>query len=99
MSYYDFGETLKRLRESHGLTQSELGSHIGIAKAVISKYETGMGYPSLDVLTRFSKYFGVSTDFLLGIERGKTIDVSGLTDRQIEIIHQTIAEFNKNNKS
>lgn len=53
MSYYDFGETLKRLRESHGLTQSELGSHIGISKAVISKYETGMGYPSLDVLTRF----------------------------------------------
>lgn len=95
MHYNQFGENLKTLRKKKGLTQQELGKQVGLSKAVVSKYETGMGYPTFDVLLRIAAYFGVTTDYLLGSSRGRTIDVSGLTDNQIAILHSLIAEFRK----
>lgn len=97
MNYCNFGEILKNLRKSRNLTQKELGAKIGLSKAVVSKYENGMGYPTYDVLIRIAQYFGVTTDYLLGVASDKTVDVSNLTDSQINTIHQLIAEFNKAN--
>lgn len=97
MNYCNFGENFRNLRKSRSLTQKELGMKIGLSKAVVSKYENGMGYPTYDVLIRIAQFFGVTTDYLLGVASGKTIDVSGLTDGQINTIHQLIAEFNKAN--
>lgn len=98
MNYSNFGETLKDLRRSRNLTQKEFGAMVGLSKAVVSKYETGIGYPSFDVLVRIAQYFGVTTDYLLGIVNSKTINVSELTDSQIAVIHQLIAEFKMANK-
>lgn len=98
MNVCDFGTVLKQLRKSHNLTQQELGSHIGLSKAVISKYENGMGYPTFDVLILIADYFSVTTDYLLGVEKGKTVDVSSLNDTQIDTVRRVVAEFNKCNK-
>ena len=95
MNCCDFGENFKKLRKSRNLTQKEMGAKIGLSKAVVSKYENGIGYPTYDVLIRIAQYFGVTTDYLLGVASGKTVDVSTLTDSQIDTIHQLIAEFNK----
>lgn len=57
-----------------------------------------MGYPSFDILVHIAKYFGVTTDYLLGVANGKTIDVSELSESQIDSIHRIIAEFQKANK-
>lgn len=97
MNCCDFGENFKKLRKSRNLTQKEMGAKIGLSKAVVSKYENGMGYPTYDVLIRIAQYFGVTTDYLLGVASGKTVDVSTLTDSQVDTIHQIIAEFNKAN--
>lgn len=97
MNYCDFGEMLKKLRKGSGLTQKELGGHLGLSKAVVSKYENGMGYPAFDILIRIADYFGVTTDYLLGTAKGKTVDVSKLTESQIDVIHKLIAEFQKTN--
>lgn len=99
MFYFDFGDNLKRLRKERGLTQTELGAQIGLSKAVVSKYETGMGYPTFDVLIRIAQYFGVTTDYLLGVSGNRTVDVTGLTESQINTIHQLIAEFRKGNNT
>ncbi len=98
MSYYDFGEILKSLRKREGLTQSELGRHVGLSKAVVSKYETGIGYPNFETLICIAKYFGVTTDYLLGAESVKTIDVSELTDSQLESVQRIVNEFKKANE-
>ena len=37
----NFGENLKRIRKSRGLTQAELAEKIGVTQACIGKYETG----------------------------------------------------------
>lgn len=80
------------------MTQKDFGARVGLSKAVVSKYENGMGYPAFDVLIRIAQFFGVTTDYLLGVSNGKTVDVSGLTDSQVDTIHTLIAEFHKANK-
>lgn len=99
MNICDFGTVLKELRKSHNLTQKELGCHIGLSKAVISKYENGMGYPTFDVLIVIADYFKVTTDFLLGVEKRKTLDVSMLNETQNDTVRRIITEFNKSNKT
>lgn len=93
MYFCEFGEILKRLRKGRGMTQSELGGKIGLSKAVISKYETGLGYPSYDVLIRISQFFGVSTDYLLGVEGSKMLDITGLTESQAKVLQNLVAEL------
>ena len=98
MNYCIFAERLRELRKGRGLTQKELGGQTGLSKAVVSKYETGMGYPSFDILIRIAQFFGVSTDYLLGASRNKTLDVSGLTESQIRALQLLITEFTNTNK-
>ena len=97
MNVCDFGTVLKQLRKSRNLTQEEFGSRVGLSKAVVSKYENGLGYPSFDMLIQIADYFGTTTDFLLNVEKSKTINVSSLNETQIETIQRVIAEFNKDN--
>ncbi len=89
----DFADILKQLRKGRGMTQSVLGSHVGLSKAVVSKYENGIGEPSLNTLIRIADFFGVTTDYLLGVNQGKTVNVSDLTDTQVEVLHRLIKEF------
>ena len=97
MNVCDFGTVLKQLRKSHNLTQEELGKQIGLSKAVVSKYENGLGYPTFDMLIGISDYFGVTTDYLLGVSKNRSIDVSSLTEAQIDAVYKLISEFHKAN--
>ena len=99
MTYCEFGEILKNLRKGRGMTQSELGAKIGLSKAVISKYETGLGYPSFDVLIRIAQYFGVSTDYMLGVAASKSMDITGLTESQADALHRLVSELRTANKN
>ena len=82
----DFGMRLKELRKQNGLTQQQLAERVGVTKSVISFYELKERAPSPDVLTKLSYIFHVSTDYLLGIERNKTVDVTGLSDEDIRAV-------------
>ncbi len=59
---------LKTLRAQHGLTQDNLGNILGVKKAAICKYETGRVPLPNSVLLRLIDYFGVSADYILGME-------------------------------
>ena len=82
----DFRMNIKKLRQENHMTQEELAKRIGVSKAMVSAYETEIRYPSYDVLIKLSATFGVSTDFLLGIEKKREIDITGLDDDEIEVI-------------
>ena len=62
-----FGERLNKLRQDHGLTQQELANLFHISNSTISSYETGTRIPDIVFLEDLSKYFHVSTDFLIGL--------------------------------
>lgn len=86
----NFGDKIKSLRTQRNLTQKQLADLSGVAVSAISSYEAGNRYPSYDVLISLARIFHVSTDYLLGLENLKTVDVSGLEDRQINVILQMI---------
>ena len=98
MYFPPFGETLRQLRRSRNLTQKGLGSRVGLSKAVISKYENSLGYPGFDVLVSLAAFFHVSADYLLGVSGGRTVDVSKLTNGQIEAVRRIISEFEQANQ-
>lgn len=97
MNVCDFGAILKQLRKNHNLTQEELGLRIGLSKAVVSKYKNGMGYPTFDTLIQIADFFGVTTDYLLGVAKDKTINVASLNETQIETVQSVIAAFIRDN--
>lgn len=93
----DFGSRLKSLRQQAGLTQQQLGAQIGVTKSVISFYELQERSPSPDVLIKLASVFHVTTDFLLGVEKNQTIDISGLTSEDIKVVYSVIDAFRKKN--
>lgn len=82
----NFGERLKELRNGQKMTQQQLATRLGVAKSVVSYYESGDRFPSYDVLIKIARTFHTTTDYLLGIERERTIDVSGLSENEIAAI-------------
>lgn len=91
----EFAENIKNLRTKKGLTQSQLADRLWLNKSIISAYENEQRMPSLDVLIKLSYEFNVSIEYLLGIEKHKTIDISDLTDEQISAINNLIELFRK----
>ncbi len=63
-----FAERLKELRMEKGLTQEKLSKETNISQTTISAYETRRNRPSDDIIVIFCKYFGVSADYILGLE-------------------------------
>ena len=93
-----FGEKLKALRTGQKLTQQQLADRLGVAKSVVSYYETGDRYPSYDVLIKIARIFHTTTDYLLDIERNRVIDVSGLTEEEIAVVTNMVEILNGRKK-
>ncbi len=94
----NFSENIKKLRRQQHMTQKELAERIGISKAMISAYETEMRYPSYDVLIKLAAVFGVTTDFLLGLEKKNTVDITDLDEEEIQIVVDLISICKKRKK-
>ncbi|HIT91083.1 MAG TPA: helix-turn-helix transcriptional regulator [Candidatus Merdenecus merdavium] len=95
----DFGTKLKELRSQTGLTQKQLAEQIGITKSVISFYELRERTPSPEILVKLAAVFHVSTDYLLGIEKKLSLDMSGLEDDDIAVVKMMVDTLRKKNKS
>lgn len=64
-----FGENLKLLRQDKGLGQVDLAKELGVSKGIISLWENGLREPNMSSLITIAKYFNVSIDYLVGIEK------------------------------
>ncbi|MCX4321527.1 MAG: helix-turn-helix domain-containing protein [Lachnospiraceae bacterium] len=53
------------LRKSHNYTQEELAEKLDISRQAISKWETGVTVPDVDVLLKLSKLYGISINDIL----------------------------------
>ena len=96
---YRFAENLKNLRLSKRLTQTQLAQRLWLNKSIISAYENETRVPSLEALIKLSNEFNVSMEYLLGIEREKTIDVTGLNEEQLAVVSSLIELLKKEGKN
>ena len=94
----DFGTTLKELRKRNKMTQLQLANLLGITKSVVSFYENRERTPSPEILVKIASVFHVTTDYLLGIDRSKCIDVSGLSDDDVQVIIAMINALHNKSK-
>ncbi len=84
----NMGNRLKSLRTDKKLTQKQVADRIGLAISAISSYESGIRYPSYDILVKFAQMYHVSTDYLIGMTNMRSIDVTGLAEDEIALIAQ-----------
>lgn len=63
-----FAEILKSLRLEKGIGQVELAKQIGVSKGIISFWENGLREPSMSSLIALAQFFGVTIDYLVGLE-------------------------------
>lgn len=77
MKYNDYmskvqtcAERMKTLREERGLTMDELAEKVGMSPCSVYYYEHSKHVPNIIALIKYAMYFGVSTDYLLGMEEG-----------------------------
>ena len=61
-----FGENLKNIRLSRGMSQEEFAKLLGTSKQVISRYETDQRSPKISVAAKIADALGVSLSMLNG---------------------------------
>ena len=63
-----FGETVKTLRHNSNMTQEKLAEMLSISPQAVSRWETNAAMPDISLLPPLANLFGVTTDFLLGMD-------------------------------
>lgn len=66
-----FSEILSKMRKERGVSQKKAAADLGISQALLSHYEKGIRECGLDFVIKCSKYYGVTTDYLLGISENR----------------------------
>ncbi len=94
------GDKIKKYRTSIKMTQAEFAERLGVTGSSISAYENGTRQPSYFILVKIANVLGVTTDSLLGRDKciEKTINVSGLTNTQINTIKDIVNTYTDYNK-
>ena len=81
------------MRNRSKLTQIELANKVGVKKSTIAAYENDSRQPSYEILIKLATVFKVSIYCLLLDSSDKSINVSGLSSEQIDILKQIIQYF------
>ena len=61
-------ERIKALRAERGIGQNLLAKEIDVSNASISYWENAKQEPSAQAIYKLAQYFGVSADYILGLE-------------------------------
>ena len=61
-----FKERLRELRLEKGLSQRQLAESLEMKHANISRWESGLQDPTSVNIIKIARFFGVTTDYLLG---------------------------------
>lgn len=61
----NIAEKIVLLRKKKGISQEELANELNTSRQAISKWENNQSTPDLEKLVALSKYFNVTTDYLL----------------------------------
>lgn len=63
-----FCARIKDLRKDKKLSARELADKLSVSDSTIVRWENGTMMPTIDKLYELAKFFGVTADYLLGLE-------------------------------
>ena len=58
---------IRDLREDHDLTQKQVGQAVGVSQRTYAYYESGQRMLPPEMLIALARFYGTSTDYLLGL--------------------------------
>lgn len=93
----EFGTRLRQLRKEKNLTQKQLAAQIRVQNSIISFYENGDRLPSPETIKKLAAVFHVSTDYLMGIEKKESIDVTGLDEDDKNLVRMLVDKLREKN--
>ena len=59
-------KNLEYLRKAKGFSQEYVARYLGITRATYNSWEKGKTEPTATFIKELAKFFGVTTDYLLG---------------------------------
>jgi transcriptional regulator with XRE-family HTH domain len=87
----NIGENIKKVRKEKGMLQKQVAAEVGLDQSNYNKIENGQRQPSIEVLYKLAKLFGMTTDQLINLEDGipneVVIEDEPLT-QQLKLINQ-----------
>lgn len=92
-------ERIKELRLAYKMNQVEFGKKLNVTKQSVSNWENNNIQPSIDMLIKIADCFSVSTDFLLGRDTRKYLDVSDLSSTEIVHLQNIINDLRERDKN
>ncbi len=87
------GRRIKRLRNERGFSQKQLADRLGVRKQSVSNWENENAMPSMDKFLAMVELFRTTPNFMLGYEVKAGIDVTGLTENEIEHVAMLIDDL------
>lgn len=66
---FNISEKIKALRKEKGVSQEKLAQYLNVSFQAVSKWENGNTYPDISLLPEIARFFGVTVDELLSVEK------------------------------
>lgn len=87
---YMLGKRLESLRKKAKLRQEDVAKIIGVGRTTYAMYEQGNRQPDYDTLLKISKFFEVTTDYLISGHNNITIagQQINLTEEEYKIFEE-----------
>lgn len=86
----NLGDRYRDLRKDRKLTQDDLAQYLGLTRSAINTWEQGLSIPSVNMIISLSQFYGVTTDYLLGLDNSDLVDISKLSSEDRVIVHDLV---------
>jgi len=100
------GRNIRELRRRQGITQEKLAEKLGTTPQAVSRWESGVGYPDIELLPHIADAFGVSLDELFGkdarekeakiqvyLEEFKRLSSQGEQEKRFALMREALEQF------
>lgn len=82
---------ITKLRKKMNITQEELARAVGVTNQSVSKWESGICCPDIQLLPVLAKFFGVTIDELMGVSTAPEVTLQSVCD-EIKALFGTVSE-------
>lgn len=86
----NLGDRYRNLRKDRKLTQDDLAQYLGLTRSAINTWEQGLSIPSVNMIISLSQFYGVTTDYLLGLDNADLVDITNLSSSDRVLVHDFV---------
>lgn len=88
-------QRISELRSAFGWSQVELARRLKVAKQTVSNWENDNIQPSIEMLVRLAMTFGVTTDYMLGLDEIPRLSIERLPESVVAHLSMLIDDYRK----